>query len=200
MYFLGKGRRATMFICFVCVCVLASNYLQRSIGKVLSSHLGTESWVTLWLRWYLYISRLWFAKWNADVCRNGLIVIPCFCNIILGSTDFFFFLLPLSTLFQQWVILSGDIRGSKVKYVSLSGIIHLQQICDKLHFSAIFILSDEVSIVWTDTTGPHLMVMVLCLIKAAVTSVLEGKNQWSLSHPSYEEWECIPRVIACIYR
>lgn len=31
--------------------------------------------------------------------------------------------------------------------VRLAGIVHLQQMCDKLHFSTIFTMSDEVSVV-----------------------------------------------------
>ena len=61
------------------------------MGKALSPHLGTEFWFRRWPWWYFYISRLCFANWNADMCRNSLIVILCFCNIILGLADLFFF-------------------------------------------------------------------------------------------------------------
>ena len=66
------------------------------MGKALSPHLWTEFWFRRWPWWYFYISRLCFANWNADMCRNSLIVILCFCNIILGLADLFFF--PSSTV------------------------------------------------------------------------------------------------------
>lgn len=58
----GRGEDSNLFFFF-----WTSNYLQRSVGKTLSSHLGRESCVRQWLRWYLYFSRSWFASWNADM-------------------------------------------------------------------------------------------------------------------------------------
>ena len=61
MYWLGKGEggRAAVFFFFFALFFLASNYLQRSVGEALSSHLGTESCIRGWLWWYLYSPSLW---------------------------------------------------------------------------------------------------------------------------------------------
>lgn len=86
-----------------------------------------------------------------QTCRNGLIVIPCFCNIILGSTDSFFS--PSSTVNTVSVV-SYTIQWHQRKQ---SYMCQLGRNCPlttnlwQVHFSAIFTLSSEVSTGWGDT-------------------------------------------------
>lgn len=82
MYWLG---RVTSFLF---VCLFKPVIICRGLWAKCSAH--TCEQVRQWPWWSLHISRLQFANWNADICRNGLIVIPCFCNIILGSTSSYF--------------------------------------------------------------------------------------------------------------
>lgn len=96
-----------------------------------------------------------------QTCRNGLIVIPCFCNIILGSTDSFF---PPSSTVNTVSAVSYIIRWHQRKqsYMCQLGRNHpLAANLWQVHFSAIFTLSNEVSTGWGDTTGPPLMATVL---------------------------------------
>lgn len=154
------------------------------MGKVLSSHLGTESWDRRWPWWY-YTSPDCGLPIEMQTCAEmASLSLLVFVILSLAPQILFFFLFLLSTVFQRWVILSGDIRGSKFTYVNLAGIVHLQQLCDKLRFSTIFTLSDEVSTVWRDTMEPPLMLTVLCLIEQLLLQYWRGRNLWSSGNPS----------------
>lgn len=152
-------------------------------------------------RWYFYISRLCFANWNADMCRNSLIVILCFCNIILGSVILFFpSLFPLSTLFQQWVILSGDIRGSS--YMCQLGRNHpltanLWQVAFFYYFHLEWW---SVHSLERYTMGSPLMVTMLCLMELLLLqSWREGTSDLQVKSFLMSSGNISPELIACIH-
>ena len=171
------------------------------MGKALSPHLGTEFWFRRWPWWYFYISRLCFANWNADMCRNSLIVILCFCNIILGLADLFFF-----SFFHCQHCFSSELYYPLTSEEAKLHMSAWQESSTDSKFvtSCVFLLFPpwvmkyplfreryrEVSL-----DGNHALSN-----GAAVASVLEGRNWWSSSKSfPMSSGNISPALIACIY-
>lgn len=156
------------------------------MGTALGSHLETEFWARQWPWCYWHISRYRFSNWNADICRHGPSVSPCFSVMLsLAQPDLFLLFFPSSAV-NAVLTVSYIIWWHQRKHsygCRLGRSRHLWQICDKLHFSAIFILSDEGSTLgkrtWTSLDGNGAMSHW-----TAIASALRGGDLWSLTNPS----------------
>lgn len=108
---------------------------------------------------------------------------PVFRNAFLGSTRSFFF---SPSAVNAVLTVSYIIWWHQRKHSSgcrLGRSCHLWQICDKLHFSTLFILSDEGPTLGK-TTWPSLDGNGAMSHWTAIASALRGGDLWSLSNPS----------------
>lgn len=150
---------------------------------MLSSHLETEFRARQWPWYYWHISRYCFSNWNADICRHGSSVSLCFSvTLSLAQPDLFFSPSAVNAVLTVSYIIWWHQR--KHSYgCRLGRSCHLWQICDKLYFSTIFILSDEGPTLGK-TTWPSLDGNGAMSHWTAIASALRGGDLWSLSNPS----------------
>lgn len=171
MFCFRKYRRAAIWLFFFKLIIIC-----RALWAKRSAHTWKlASWVRQWPQWYLYVSRLWFANWNVDICRK-MASLTFFVFVILSlawQTHFLFRLLPLSMLLSSelyYLVTSEEAKFHVLTWQELSTYSKCVTSCIFLPFSPWVMKYPHVG----ETMSASLESNSALCNWAAVSSVIEG--------------------------